>query len=1095
MVRHTVGGKGHVLLLVLASLLVIALPAGGLAALIDEQVLRTEVAAGIDLIKIRRFDEAGWLNIFALEIDRTNPHVYIDTLLGHGILTEPQEVSVMARERGAVGAVNGDFFYINTSGAPIGPHVQSGEPVKSGSAGRHLGIGFPEDPALPPVMLPFTLQVEAELPDGSLLRVDGLNDPQLGSGQIVLYNEFWAERAPGADWPDLAGVSGLVHVVADATGKVVAVRTDEPGPAIPPGGVVLAGRGSGAVRLLEALAEGDTLTWRIRLAADAQYAAVIGGNPVLVQGGRVQPGLSTDVHPRTAVGYSADGTKVWLVVVDGRSAKSRGVSLPELAQIMLDLGAHHALNLDGGGSAALVARSLITGEPEIQNVPSDGGERRVPNGVGVFYTAPAGEPVRVVFPPTAPADEYRLAVPELRVAPGGLLAVGYAAVDAYGNPVADAGDAVIWSVEPETLGTLEGPGLFRAAEPGTGRIVARLGDTRAEQPVRVIGPPVGLEVTPYSLSLEPGQAVELAVTAVDALGFRAPVDPRDITWELRGEIGQIDGFTFQAAETSASGALLAHFGGITGSVLVGIGGEPTLLSDFETAGTWRGTVYPAQVRATMSFIADPDFVYRGERAVRLDYDFTTTTATRAAYVQPSPTYMQLPGRPLKLGVWVYGDGKGAWMRGQIVDRHGVTSPIDFAMSVDWVGWRYVEATIPEGTEYPISLRSIYVVETQPAKQYTGTVYFDELYAVYAPDPDPSLLPDLPPIVDPRNRPFVSEEVLLDDDTFRFVVFGDSKVEAGRSTAQGARILERSIEAINGLDVAFALYTGDLVENDNPAHYEFGKAYLDRLNVPYYFAPANHEIAGTNSFVNFERYFGSTYDAFTYKNALFIKLNTARPGLRVSDPAQWPWLIELLETADVDHVFIYMHIPSVDPMPGGTTGWSDPLEVDFFETLLAKTAERVESVYVFTGHVHGFARRARDGVQYLTTAGAGSPLYMPPDRGGFFHYTVVTVSGDEVWYEVVPLLERISVSAERTLLAPGDELQLSATGTAPYGYVQFPLTYPAQVRWTVDDETVARIDAATGRLHALAPGRVVVTVESGGLAASVEIDVIRADPDR
>ena len=184
MVRHTVGGKGHVLLLVLASLLVIALPAGGLAALIDEQVLRTEVAAGIDLIKIRRFDEAGWLNIFALEIDRTNPHVYIDTLLGHGILTEPQEVSVMARERGAVGAVNGDFFYINTSGAPIGPHVQSGEPVKSGSAGRHLGIGFPEDPALPPVMLPFTLQVEAELPDGSLLRVDGSTTRSSAAGRL-----------------------------------------------------------------------------------------------------------------------------------------------------------------------------------------------------------------------------------------------------------------------------------------------------------------------------------------------------------------------------------------------------------------------------------------------------------------------------------------------------------------------------------------------------------------------------------------------------------------------------------------------------------------------------------------------------------------------------------------------------------------------------------------------------------------------------------------------------------------------------------------------------------------------------------------------
>lgn len=1089
---RTVASKGQFLLLLTVLLFVAALPLGGLAAPIDEQVLRTEVAAGIDLIKIRRFDSAGWLNVFALEIDRTHPHVYIDTLLGNGILTQTQELSLMAGERGAVGAVNGDFFYINTSGAPIGPHVQSGEPVKTGSAGRHLGVGFPEAAEETPAMLPFTVQVEVELADGTLLPVDGLNDPQLGNGQVVLYNEFWADHAQGADWPDLAGIAGLAHVVVDAAGTVVSVQHDQPGPAIPPGGIVLAGRGNGAVRLLQSVAEGDTLSWRIRLATDVEYTAVIGGNPVLVRDGRIQSGLSADVHPRTAVGYSADGSTVWLVVVDGRSPRSRGVSLPELAQIMLDLGAHHAINLDGGGSATLVTRSPLSGELEVQNVPSDGGERRVPNGVGVFFTAPAGEQARVVFPPVEPADQYRLSAPELRVAPGGLLAVEYAVVDAYGTPVAVEPAAVHWSVEPETLGAFEGPGLFRAHSSGKGHIVAALGDTRAVQPLRVIGAPVGLEVTPYSLSMEPGQSADLTVLAVDAQGFRAPVDARDITWELRGDIGEIAAFSFQAAEESASGAILAHFAGLTGSVLVGIGGEPTLVSDFETVGLWRGTVYPAQVRATMSFTTDPEFVYRGERAVRLDYDFTTTTATRAAYVQPNPTYIQLPGRPLKLGVWVYGDGRGAWMRGQIVDRHGVTSPIDFAMNVDWVGWRYVEATIPEGTEYPISLRSIYVVETQPAKQYASTVYFDELYAVYAPDPDPALLPDEAPVIDLRNRPFVSEELPLGDDTFRFVVFGDSKVEAGRTSAQGARILERSIEAINGLDVAFALYTGDLVENDNPAHYEFGKAYLDRLNVPYHFAPANHEIAGSNSFANFERYFGPTYDAFTYNNALFIKLNAARPGLRVSDAAQWPWLIELLETTDADHIFIYMHIPSVDPMPGGTTGWSDAMEVDLFETLLARTAERVKSVYVFTGHVHGFARRANDGVQYLTTAGSGSPLYMPPTRGGFFHYTVVTVAGDEVWYEVVPLLDRITVEAERTQLAVGDELQLSAIGTAPYGYVQFPLTYPAQVRWSVDDGAVARVDAATGRLQALAPGRVVVTVESGGLAASVAIDVVSAE---
>lgn len=582
------------LLLLMTVLLVAALPVSGVAAPIDEQVVRTQVVSGVDLIKIRRFDSAGWLNIFALEIDRTSPYVAIDTLLGHGILTQPQELSTMAAARGAIGAVNGDFFYINTSGAPIGPHVQSGEPVKSPSGGRLLGIGFPADPAETPAMLPFTVHVEVERADGSLLRIDGLNDPQLASGQIVLYNEFWADHAQGADWPDLTGVAGITHVVVDASGKVLAVHYDHPGPSIPPGGVVLAGRGSGAERLLEFVSEGDQLNWRVHLGMDTEFTAVIGGNPVLVRDGSVQPGLSTDVHTRTAVGYSTDGTTVWLVVVDGRSPKSRGVSLPELAQIMLDLGAHHAINLDGGGSATLIARSATTGSLEVQNIPSDGGERKVPNGVGVFFTAPEGEPERVVFPPLQPTDQYRLYAPELRVAPGGLLPIEYGVVDANGNPVPYDPAAVVWSVEPESLGTFEGPGLFRAYKSGMGRIVATLADVRAEQLLRVIDSPVGLEVTPYSLSLEPGQTAELNVVAVDTRGFRAPVDSRDIIWELRGEIGAIEGVVFQAAETSASGAILAHFAGLIGSVLVGIGGEPTLVSDFETVGTWRGTVYPAR---------------------------------------------------------------------------------------------------------------------------------------------------------------------------------------------------------------------------------------------------------------------------------------------------------------------------------------------------------------------------------------------------------------------------------------------------------------------------------------------------------------------
>jgi len=269
--------------------------------------------------------------------------------------------------------------------------------------------------------------------------------------------------------------------------------------------------------------------------------------------------------------------------------------------------------------------------------------------------------------------------------------------------------------------------------------------------------------------------------------------------------------------------------------------------------------------------------------------------------------------------------------------------------------------------------------------------------------------------------------------------------------------------------------------------------LDRLTMPYYVAPANHEIAGTNSFANFRRFFGETYGVFEYENALFIKLNTARPGIRNSEPEQWAWLLETVQNVSVDHVFIYMHIPIVDPLPGGTTGWSDGVEVGLFEKRLAELAEHVENVYVFSGHVHGFARRAHDGVQYITTAGAGSPLYMPPIHGGFYHYVLLTVTGSDVFYEVVPLIERIDVSQHTVHVTKGESIVLEAEGVAPFDAVRFPLRYPAQVRWSLTDESIGTIHPATGKFTALRAGETTAQIRSAKQIATVHI-IVEDAPD-
>ncbi len=112
----------------------------------------------------------------------------------------------------------------------------------------------------------------------------------------------------------------------------------------------------------------------------------IGGGPVLVQDGkemitndeeRMFTGKARhDRHPRTAMGYTADGDLIILAVEGRNKGIAEGASLVHLAKILTELGCVEALNLDGGGSSCM----LINGKQTIK--PSDKeGERPVP---GVF---------------------------------------------------------------------------------------------------------------------------------------------------------------------------------------------------------------------------------------------------------------------------------------------------------------------------------------------------------------------------------------------------------------------------------------------------------------------------------------------------------------------------------------------------------------------------------------------------------------------------------------------------------------------------------------------------------------------------------------
>lgn len=94
-------------------------------------------------------------------------------------------------------------------------------------------------------------------------------------------------------------------------------------------------------------------------------------------------------HPRTAAGVSADGRTLILATIDGRQPEhSVGLTLPELAQLMIAHGAFDAVNLDGGGSTSLIFEAA--GSERVTNKPSEGKFRAVANHLGIRLIEPAG---------------------------------------------------------------------------------------------------------------------------------------------------------------------------------------------------------------------------------------------------------------------------------------------------------------------------------------------------------------------------------------------------------------------------------------------------------------------------------------------------------------------------------------------------------------------------------------------------------------------------------------------------------------------------------------------------------------------------------
>jgi hypothetical protein len=382
--------------LVIRSLIVLSLIAPALTSPVSTRELlggpqearRVEtVVPGVERVEIRRGDFGRGIGpdrwvINVLVLDPLKARLVLGRAHDRGVGTETP--SSIAARSGALAAVNGGYFRTEGPyrGEPAGIVLRAGKVLSEPSRKRPGLAVSNKGPRTRLGIVDVDLRAEVVASKNARRRVDGINRPRL-DGELILFT-------PEFDRTTLTGREGVEAVVEK--GRVAAMFEGTGNAGIPRGGWVVSAHGTAAVWVRANLRRGARLEWRtdVRLSPRPGFSPefVLGGGPRLVRDGRPAaaadpgiygPGFADARHPRTAVGVRADG-RILLVTVDGRQPElSVGMTIAELATLLIELGAVEAVNMDGGGSTTMVVRGRVV------NSPSDlTGERAVGDALLIY---------------------------------------------------------------------------------------------------------------------------------------------------------------------------------------------------------------------------------------------------------------------------------------------------------------------------------------------------------------------------------------------------------------------------------------------------------------------------------------------------------------------------------------------------------------------------------------------------------------------------------------------------------------------------------------------------------------------------------------
>ncbi len=917
--------------------------------IIYQKIEKENITSGATLEKITKFTTAGWQSINVLRIDLGNPNIKIDSLTNMDSAMKLTKLKTLAEARGAVAAVNSSFFNwvdaANGQGYVDGTIIESGKVISAQSGYNSTGDNMASiaiDNANNVFFDYWKTNIKLVAPNGKQIDVAQFNKPsRVDHKDIIVLDRRWGKMSIGSSqkYPK------MLEVVVD-DGKIIEIRSSQPAVEIPQNGFVIVTSGS-ANLITNNFKLGDEVKLSINTTPDwSSISVAMTGSAILVKDGKIPAKFSQNAagkNPRTAVGCTKDGKQLIMVALDGRQSHAVGMEQSELAKLMIELGAYNALNFDGGGSTTMVARHQGDKNLSLINSPSDGAQRSVAAGLGVFSVAPPSELDGIILD-AADGNVFVNTSRKIDI-------MGY---DRYLNPIDVDKSKVTFSVtgvKGEFVGN-----TFYPKSTGKAVIKATIGNISSTIEVQVLESPLSLSLNADSVKVPLNGTKTFTITGTDKNGYTTTINPADVKWSVNGGIGSFVDGVFKASN-SGTGYVDASIGNVHAYCAVAVASNKfTVIDGFEE---FNGTYMSSPDKLPGSYEISREVKKSGYYSGRLTYNFSTTLeGTRAAYISYADKEVTIAQGAERLGIWVYNDHTSSnWLRAELYDSAGSKQIVEFTKEMNWDGWKYLDVSLAN-IKLPARVSRIYIAQVNPVSD-KGVIYFDNLSTSVSsyPSLENVKVPPNTEFKDPANKTVAFSK---SSQSFRISVFGQS---AEPKTILQKLITQRFTQAISKDMSEMAAIVG------NGTHKMTGNIKVQTLST------------------------SKKYKATDYKGVRIIQLDTSKKSLRLSDENQWKWFLDKLNSFKGDNVLIFM---SDSPK-----NFTDKMEGNLFRDILSEYSKtKGKNVWVVYKNVTN-STVTENGVKYFSTVGYDIAGLNSSNAASKAKYLLITVNGKEMSYEFKP----------------------------------------------------------------------------------------------